>query len=288
MWHAPTTCISGTEVISASGVEQPPVFGLKRATEIFTFSDLRIAENPLRGAIDPDHIEDVATDAVARSEDGHRHIVELLNRALYRLLSKRGLAIDVFRKRCYFERTDNGAREITYQASMRQATRTVTKPFISKNTQKLLYWQHESMSFAFERFTDEWALRILPGYTFTRDGHAEPLHHLRVGPLATRKAARDFTLQVYNHLVFWTWVLAEGRDSVELDFGSGNLAVIRGLLLSCELSSRVDADVEAHPEFLRDEDVRLARLEEQLEEDLRDEDAAREEDDESEEVPNAH
>jgi len=123
------------------------------------------------------------------------------------------------------------------------------------------------MSFAFERFGDEWALRILPGYAFTKDGRREEVHLLKVGPLATRKAARDFTLQVHNHLVFWTWVLANGTDGFSLTVGSARIQV-RGILLSCELSSPVAADVGPHQEFLKDEEVRLARLEEQIEQDL--------------------
>jgi hypothetical protein len=268
VWRAPSQCASGQQVLELCDAQAPAVFGLKRSTELFTFSDLSASDNPLRAAVDVTAIQSVSTMAMLTTPEGQRNAVELLNRAFYRVLNARGLRTDAFRRRCFFERTDEGAREITYQASLRQATRTVTKPVVSKRTEKLLYWQHEAMTFGFERFGGEWALRILPGYAFTKDGYFEQLHHSRIGPLATRKAARDFTLQVYNHLVFWTWILAEGRDSFELDLGGARPASVRGLLLSCELASRVEADVEVEPEFLRDEDARLARLEEQLEDEI--------------------
>ena len=266
-WRAPTECESGQQVLDLCGPNVPPVFGLKRGSELFTFSDLSASDNPLRAAVETKQIAPI-TAAALGTPDGQRHTVELLNRAFYRLLEGRGLNTDKRKRRSFFERTADGAREVTYQASLRQATRTVTKPVLSKRTGNLLYWQHEAMAFGFQRFGPDWALRILPGYVFTKDGKTEFLHHLRIGPLATRKAARDFTLQVYNHLVFWTWVLAEGRDSFELDLGTTRHVIVRGLLLSCELASRIRADVEPDAEFLRDEDLRLARLEDQLEADL--------------------
>jgi hypothetical protein len=85
-----------------------------------------------------------------------------------------------------------------------------------------------------------------------------------VGALATRKAARDFNMQVYNDLVFWTWVLAEGRDSFQIDLGYGRHLSVRGLLLSCELASPPMADLDIAPERRRSEDAQLARLEREV------------------------
>jgi hypothetical protein len=170
------------------------------------------------------------------------------------------MIMDPMKKRCYFGRTEEGPKEITYQASFRQATRTVTKPVISKRTGQVLYWQHESMSFGFERFSTEWALRILPSYVFTKDGRYRFLHHSKIGALATRKAARDFNMQVYNDIVFWTWVLAEGKDSFDLNLADDVAISIRGLLLRCELASL------ALPEsyVVIAEDAQLSRLEQEI------------------------
>ena len=194
-----------------------------------------------------------------------RSVIELLNRSLYRFVESRMLLVDNFKKRCYFGRTEIGPREITYQASFRLATRTVTKPIISKRTEKILYWQHESLSFRFQSYRNEWALCILPGYVFTKDGRYESLHHSKIGALATRKAARDFNLQVYNDLVFWTWMQAEGHDSFEVDLGDSRTLSVRGLLLSCELASPPAAELDIPADVLRREEVRLARLEQAVE-----------------------
>jgi predicted HTH transcriptional regulator len=268
LWRAQTECANGTQVLDRVSPSMPPPFGLKRSTELFTFSDLSEKENPLRQAIKTSSVTVERTTELLSTPEGRRNIVELLNRSLYRFLESRLLLVDGFKRRCYFGRTDEGPRVITYQASFRQATRTVTKPVISKRTEKILYWQHESLSFQFQNYRNEWAICILPGYVFTKDGRYELLHYLKVGALATRKAARDFNLQVYNDLVFWTWVLAGGNDSFDVALGDDRTLSVRGLLLGCELASPPVADITIPPDLLKREDAQLARLEQAIEDEV--------------------
>jgi hypothetical protein len=263
VWRGRTDCKNGVDVLDLSG-DGPPPFALKRSTELLTFSDLSDAGNPLGKAVDRSTAEAVGTTVLLGTQEGRRNVVELLNRSLYRFLEAKSLVVDTWKKRCYFSRTDAGPREVTYQASVRQATRTVTKAVESKRTGKILYWQHEALGFGFESFGGAWSLRILPGYVFTKDGRRTFLHHEKIGALATRKAARDFNLQVYNDLVFWTWVLAGGKDSFNISVGEGRSISVRGLLVNCELASPPGADLEVPPDFSPDEDALLARLEQEV------------------------
>jgi hypothetical protein len=189
----------------------------------------------------------------------------LLNLSFYRFLEGRGLEVDRFRKRAYFAKSEEGqAHVITYRASMRQATRTVAKPVASKRTERLLYWEHEAIGFGFENVGGDWALQILPSYVFTKDGRRTLLDPHKVGPLTTKKSARDFNLQVYNDLFFWTWVMADGLDSFDLDLGEDVSVSVRGLLLSCELALPPVIDVEIDPLRLKREEEDLARMEDEL------------------------
>lgn len=261
IWFAESDCVTGAQVLDRATPAMPPPFGLKRSTELFTFADLSDTASSLRPSIEISSIRAERTGELLSTREGRRNVVELLNRSLYRFLESRLLLVDIYRKRCYFGRTEEGARVITYQASFRQATRTLTKPVISKRTEKILYWQHESLSFQFQDYRNEWALCILPGYVFTKDGRYELLHYSKVGALATRKAARDFNLQVYNDLVFWTWVLAEGKDSFEIDLGDTRTLSARGLLLSCEIASPSTSDLSIPHGLGGREEAQLARLE---------------------------
>ena len=139
----------------------------------------------------------------------------LLNSALERHLVNRGLRVrfEADRLRAYFPATNNGPTEVTYRGLFKQATRTVAKPIISRATQKTVFWEHKAVGLRFERFGSEWCLAILPGYAFTRDGDVMPIESDRIGPLSTRRAARDYNPTVLHDLVFWSRVIANGAGS---------------------------------------------------------------------------
>lgn len=247
--------IAERDLIAVDSGTSPPTFAISGTSEI-SFAQLHGRSTPLSVA-----------ELTART-DGGRHLTGLINQCLYRFLEQRGLIVDTFRKRAYFPRTKEGTRELKYQASIRQATRTVTKPFVSKVSQRVLYWVHEAIWFGVERFGPQYVLRILPGYVFTTDGKEELLNHKRVGALATRKAARDFSLQVYNHLVFWAWVLSNGQDQLSIPTGAQPISV-KPTFAGCDLDTPAGADIQFVPdEYQVKEDAKLEELEQEIAEDV--------------------
>jgi hypothetical protein len=82
---------------------------------------------------------------------------------------------------------------------------------VSRTTEKVRYWEHEALRFSFRRFGRDWGMQLVPTVVFTKDGYADLLRGPKVGPLATRRMARDFNPQVQNDLYFWRWVLARGE-----------------------------------------------------------------------------
>jgi hypothetical protein len=265
VWRAKTDCEYAIDVINNAQDRPFPAFSIKKADCLTTFSDLSAVDSPLEASINPSTIEAIKLSTLTETPDGRRTLVELLNQSLYRFLQNRGLCVDKFRKRAYFPRLEEGKpNEITYQASVRQATRTVAKPIASKRTERLLYWEHEAIGFSFENVADDWALQILPTYVFTKDGQHTFLDSQKVGPLTTRKSARDFNLQVYNDLIFWTWVMADGMDSFDLDLGDDLSVSVRGLLLGCELALPPVIELEVDPARIKREEEDLARMEDEL------------------------
>jgi hypothetical protein len=200
--------------------------------------------------------------AFLHNDENERLLVYLFNQCLNRHFESRGLIVDKKRKRAYFPRSKQGASEVTYQARLRRATRTVAKPFVSRVSQQVRYWEHKSLRFRFERFGNSWVLQILPGYVFTVDGYKRLLEGERVGVLATRRASHDYNMQVHNDLYFWTWVLADGNDVFLLDAGGTHFS-LRGTLAEYEvrdilpsLDAVADLDEPAADE--------LAEIEEEL------------------------
>lgn len=265
LWKALTPCEYKREVYeNADDIELPP-FAFQREDCIYTFADLSEQDNPFEPSIDPSTIEAIRVSTLTNTQEGARIFVQILNESLKQFLEDRGLWVDNYKKKAYFPRSEDGQPLVlTYQASVRQAARTVTKPFVSKRTERLLYWEHEAVSYGFQRVGSDWALEILPTYVFTKDGRGTLLDRDKVGPLTTRKSARDFNLQVYNDLIFWTWVMADGKDSFDLPLADELHIAVRGMLLSCELALPPFIDVEVSPQWQKNEDEELARLEEEL------------------------
>lgn len=264
--HTPETVWSGILTPSAQAdvdFDSYPPLLWQREGKILTFCDLADKRLPMHDLLVPGSLSSITSASYSAPGADSRDFVALLHACFYRTLSERAMIVDVERKRAYFPRTATGPREIRYQASFRQATRTVTKPFISRTTQRVLYWEHEAIWFGFERFGPTWALRVLPGYVFTVDGTEHLLEGRRVGALATRKAARDFNQQVLNDLVFWTWVLGGGKDSFEINAGSTvGISIITGLA-NCELEIPAEADLPFIPAQVKDR-FTLESLEQEL------------------------
>lgn len=232
--------------------------------EITTFSDLTDPQNPLTRFVKKSSVRPHRWSGWEADDDRCRELVWLVNECFYKMLYRRLMVVDRYRKRAYFPRTDKGSREITYRASFRQATRTVTKAVISKRTQHVVYWEHEAFWFGFEAFANTWALRILPGYVFTTDGDRTLLHHKRVGALATKKAARDYNQQVFNDLVFWAWIFTEGKETASLSTGGPSDIELMGSLSSCELAMPVGTDEDLSYEYTEQTDEELEEIEREI------------------------
>lgn len=261
VWHGGTDARAPGPVWKATGATDLPPFIL-RDKRLYTFSDLTDRANPLSGVVDRGDVEELSLGEFTDGEEGERRLVSLLNPCLARHLDRKGLVVDKKRLRAYFPRTVDGPREITYQARARRATRTVTKPIVSRTTQQVRYWEHESVRFDFERYRDAWSLQVLPGYVFTTNGWRRLVDSPRVGALATRRASRDYNPNVNSDLVFWTWVVSGGEDNVVIDTGGPDGILLRGTLASCEVRDAPGAGAEPTP----DNDARLDmdELEEQL------------------------
>jgi len=95
---------------------------------------------------------------------------------------------------------------------------------------------------------------------FTVNGWTRLVEGNKVGSLATRRAARDYNLQVHNDLIFWLWVLSQGTDHFLLDTGSSQSievraqyasGMVRGIAPEPDIT---ELDVTAAPELVEVEE----------------------------------
>jgi NAD-dependent SIR2 family protein deacetylase len=212
-----STVRSRSEIFDAHPNVQVPPFA-------FSPDGLMTFDNPsTKGSVFSEHarggIRVCSARELALGADGLRHLAQLLNASVFTWARQRGLSTDVWGRRLWFPRSDDGPTEITYTARVREATRTVTRPNISRTTGAVRYWEHEAIRFSFRRLGLDWILHLVPTIVFTKDGNTDLLKGPKVGPLVTRRMARDFNQQVQNDLYFWRWVFARGERAADLGEG---------------------------------------------------------------------
>jgi hypothetical protein len=183
---------------------------------LWTFADPNSpATAPLRAISIDEEIHHVPSAELVEDPRAFGAVPWLLNAALAMHLEALGLRVrrEGARMRAHFPAADGLAREVTYRGRFKQATRTVAKPIVSRSSGKLIYWEHKAVGLRFERFGTQWSLCLLPCYSFTLDGDTAPIESRRIGPLATKRAARDYNSAVLHDIVFWARILASGSDS---------------------------------------------------------------------------
>jgi nucleoside phosphorylase len=182
--------------------------------KIQTFFNLEDASNPLRQLIDVEEINYVDTNEISQDADSKRKLVWLLNECVNKHLKHCGLIVDARHRRAYFPklRELEDKRHVTYKARLKKSTRTVTKPIFSTYSEKIRYWEHQSFTFEIAQFAGTWAMHVLPGYVFTLDGVRDFLSGERVNSLSTKRASRDYNSKVHTDLIFWSWILSNGKQ----------------------------------------------------------------------------
>jgi nucleoside phosphorylase len=213
VWHATTEFTRVRDVWANTNYSWLPPF-LLHGQKIQTFFPLTDVANPLRDLIDTKTINSTPVHELSAGEDGSRKLVWLLNECIFKHFKHCGLIVDSRNKRVYFPRYKevNDKRLVTYRARLKKSTRTVTKPVISKTTDQIRYWEHQSLTFGLEKFGESWALHLLPGYVFTVDGVKDFLSGERVNRLSTQRASRDYNSKVHTDLIFWSWILSGGKQ----------------------------------------------------------------------------
>jgi hypothetical protein len=122
--------------------------------------------------------------------------------------------------------------------------------------------EHKAFYFAVKRFGDTWGVFIEPTYVFTLNGEKLLLASNRVGRLATKKASRDYNINVLNDTIFWMWVLSRASREFFVLQTAKNEDLGDSITLSTEYLNGslnyVDyIDAEDEEEFVEDIDEEL-------------------------------
>ena len=159
---------------------------------------------------DEGDVEELTIDELFIQGHGLNTLRKLLHDSISEHLRAIGLVVDEDRRRAHFPRGEELNRKLTYRARVKRATRTVVKARTKRNSDDVIYFEHKAFTYSISPFGVQWGLLINPGYVFTRDGWQKYIGRERTNILSTKRAARDFNMNVLHDLAFWmAWLSGE-------------------------------------------------------------------------------
>jgi hypothetical protein len=219
-------CISTktTEELVAGSASFPSAEFAKGDGGFWTFLDPNTATFQARSWLVAASVREPTVDEFLLERNHERIFVELGNKALVARCKNLGLFYREKGRRFYFPpESGPSAREVTWHALKKSATRLVAYPYAGKETGQVAFWVHHSARINFRRIGGQWVLQVVPGYVFTRNG-IDYVTSEEVGRLTTRKIARERNQQVLNHLLFWAWFLQAGDGHICVPCGQQKFA----------------------------------------------------------------
>lgn len=193
-------------------VERPfvPAFRVL-GDRIVTFHDLQSPDSVFAPVIDDADVEEIPTSELLADEDDRKILTSLLNMAVNRHASRKGLVPDQTKPgRFFFPPKDGGTHQIRWMPTTRKASRTVAKSYLKDD--RVLFWRHQGAYLKVIFLTNKFYLQIIPTWVITEDGQT-----VRQGPdvgaLVINWTGPERNLQIFYHVRFWSTVLREKRGN---------------------------------------------------------------------------
>ncbi len=201
-----------------------------REDRLWTFSHLRQRGHPFGDLLDGD-VEEIELTDLAGSDEGHRRVVALLNRALGRHLGLRGVRFDREHQRYWFlPNRDRATGEISERSYtyVTKTGRNMARPTVHharrRSGELKDEWYHEAARLRFERFDKSWFLTVRPEFHLTLDGET-PMQAHRIGRKVTRKKSHLYNDSYLDRLWFWKHFLADGGPRLAIKTGEQSILV---------------------------------------------------------------
>lgn len=189
------------------------------------FRDPRDPAHALRSYIDPASLRTYRYPDYLKHGATRNYAVGRWNDAIRIFLVGKGL-LQKDQETFYFPPCENiTPRKLTWESTRgRTPERQVAYPYIGKQSQSVAFWVHHACRAAFCEIGGVFSLRLTPAYVFTRDG-SSLVAGREAGTLSTSRKSKDRNYQVLNHLMFWLWFLADGKDAITLPMDDSELIV---------------------------------------------------------------
>jgi hypothetical protein len=219
---------------------------LAREKRVLTFSDLRSGTHPFGPVVDKD-VEETSVAELLSTDEGHRRVVALLNRAVGRHLGSSRVRFDREHNRYYFaaDRDDGKPAERVHRyrtkTSRTQRRGVVHQVRRRKDGEVRPEWWHDAAQLRFERFAESWFLAIRPEFHLTSDGET-PMPSNRIGRRVTRKKSHVYNDIYLNYVWFWKEFLCDGNPRLTIKVGEQSIVIDSVFATTSLLSPGVPGD----------------------------------------------
>lgn len=220
VWGSTTSYTSYKDAIEkVKGMGAIPIFMLKDK-KLFSFSDLNKLNNPLRQIIDIKNVEKSEIKKWQEDENKSKWLTELLGKCLFQQLRSKGLSYDDKHGRHFFPSYNKGSGEllIEWTPTARKTKRLLVIPVTNPTTGNVAYWKHHAAKVNLVNMGGMPYLQIIPGYTFTVDGH-KAVDPKRAGKLSTRWMHDEYNSRFLYNLAFWIYFLRTIEFETKTDDG---------------------------------------------------------------------
>lgn len=201
-----------------------------RDGRLWTFSHLRQKQHPFGPVVDSDY-ESVDLMDLERSDEGHRRVVGLLNRAVGRHLGMRQVRFDRDHQRYWFLADRDYETGVISDRTSPYVTKTgrrVNRPVVHhahrRDGQAKDEWYHEAARLRFERFDQSWFLSVRPEFHLTVNG-VDPMPSHRIGRKVTRKKSHLYNAGYLDRLWFWRHFLSDGGPRLSIKAGEQSILI---------------------------------------------------------------
>jgi hypothetical protein len=211
---------------------------LLKEGRLYTFHDLREADNPFHTVTSNLDIQMIPAQMLWDSAEGKRRYQTLLNRALYKFTSRLNIRYDPDHRRYFFPANDDKKeRVVIYRPlNQKQSKRKVAWPQQRKATGETKnFWIHLASSLKFYEMAPlQWCLSIRPERHFTSDGSL-PLPPKQIGRRATRLKAKMYNDLYLSEVHFWRDYLSQRKPQIVLNFGNQSAIIDTSQLLNFDI-----------------------------------------------------
>lgn len=209
-----------------SGFKPPYIFN---GDSIITLTDPSLTENALASVIDKKGVISIdLCDWLEQEKQAREYFKQLLNKLLHKHLCRQGLIFQRELKRYYFNeglsKENPISREWTSSRTERTQPRLVAKHYVYGKHQ---FFKHLALSARFEQYGSKWAIYLKPMHYFTVDGEKQ-WRGETARSYAIKNRVKEYNPQYLNHVLFWSFILSNGKPEFSLKLDYKTIVTIKG------------------------------------------------------------